>query len=67
MNLLAILTYVRGIIASLLSNLGLSHTLAVSLANFSLAAIAIVLLLIFPQIVILILVVLFVLFGLKHS
>lgn len=66
MNFNAILDFIRGIIASLLSNLGISHALAVSLANFSLAAIGIVLLLIFPQIVVIILIVLFILFGLKH-
>jgi len=66
MDLPTIVFYIRNIIASLLSNLGLSRALAQSLANFSLAAIVIVLLLIFPQIVILILIVLFVLFGLRH-
>jgi len=66
MDFATILNYVRNIIASLLSNLGLSRALALSLANFSLGAIAIVLLLIYPQVVILIVIVLFVLFGLKH-
>jgi hypothetical protein len=66
MNPVTIFFYIRSIIASLLSNLGLSQALAVSLANFSLAAIGIVLLLIYPQIVVLVLIVLFIFFGLKH-
>lgn len=66
MDLPTIFNYIRNIIASLLSNLGLPLALSVSLANFSLAAIAVVLLLIYPQIVILVAIVLFVLFGLKH-
>lgn len=66
MDFPTIFNYIRNIIASLLSNLGLSNAVAVSLANFSLGAIVIVLLLIYPQIVILVVIVLFVLFGLRH-
>lgn len=66
MDLPTIFNYIRNIIASLLLNLRLPPALAISLANFSLAAIAVVLLLLYPQIVILIAVVLFLLFGLKH-
>jgi hypothetical protein len=66
MSPLTIVFQIRDIIASMLSNLGISWALSVSLANFSLAAILIVLLLIFPQIVVLILFALFILFGLRH-
>lgn len=65
-NLATIFIYIRNIIASLISTLGLSFSASISLANFSLAAIVIVLLLIYPQVVIVILIVLFVLFGLKR-
>ena len=66
MNPIAIFLYIRSIIASMLTNVGFSQALAVSLANFSLAAIGIVLLLIYPQIVVLVLIGIFLLFGLKH-
>ncbi len=52
-TLMQLLIQIRNLIASLLSVFGLSYVLTVAVANFSLAAVAIVLFLIFPQIVIL--------------
>lgn len=66
MNLTDIIIQIRNLFVGILSVFGLSQSLTVSLANFSLAAIGIVLLVVFPQITILILVVLFLLFGLHH-
>jgi len=64
--LIQILTQFRDLIASMVSSVGLSRALTLALADFSLAVIVIVPLIIWPQIAVLILVVLLILQVIKR-
>ena len=65
-NLLNLFFQLRNVIVSILSVFGLPFAVTVALANFSLAAIAIVLILIFPQIAVVVLLVILVLLVLRR-